>query len=605
MADHDQRLTWRGTAAQWDRRLFDAVARRHWPAAERALPALGRAANHGVLWGGIAAALTALGAPRTRRAALRAAASLALASATVNSVGKWSVRRPRPLMEGVPLVRRPAVAPWTTSFPSGHSASAFAFTAGLALESPVWGAAVAPLAASVAFSRVYTGVHYPSDVAAGALLGVAAGFAVRELARGVQQARAVPGDERPAAGVPALPDGAGLTVVVNTGAGTAGAAALDALRDRLPKAEIVECGGEELAAELSAAAARSAVLGVCGGDGTVNAAATAALRAGVPLAVFPGGTLNHFALDLGLTGPEDTCRAVAGGQAVRVAVGRFTPTGTPPPTRPRPTGPGATTPDTTPPPASGPAVAPAPGAGPASGSGSGAIPAAVSGPAVAPASGAEPASEAGAASGSGSGAIPAAVSGPAVAPVSGRGSGGVPASGAGSSGAAVSGGGEGGYFLNTFSFGVYPELLRHRLRWAPRIGGGPAAVAAAWRVLRAERPVRLTLAGRPRSAWLLFAGNGTYQGSGPTPRRRDGLGEGLLDLRLVHGGGRPGPRLLAAALAGPLTRSPAHVAIRVRRLHIEDIPPGTPFAYDGEYAQAPPALVLDALPDALAVYRPR
>ncbi|MEU3407315.1 phosphatase PAP2 family protein [Streptomyces sp. NPDC006670] len=529
MADHDQRLTWRGTVAQWDRRLFDAVARRNWPAAERALPALGRAANHGVLWGGIAVALTALGAPRTRRAALRAAASLALASATVNSVGKWSVRRPRPLMEGVPLVRQPAVAPWTTSFPSGHSASAFAFTAGLALESPVWGAAVAPLAASVAFSRVYTGVHYPSDVAAGALLGVAAGFAVRQLARGVQRARAVPGGERPAAGVPALPDGAGLTVVMNTGAGTAGATALDALRNRLPKAEIVECGGEDLAAELAAAAARSAVLGVCGGDGTVNAAATAALRAGVPLAVFPGGTLNHFALDLGLTGPEDTCRAIAEGQAVRVSVGRFTPTGTPRPVRPGPGADRTAAPDAT------------------------------------------------------------------------------PAPGSGSPGAAGSGeaAGEGGYFLNTFSFGVYPELLRHRLRWAPRIGGGPAAVAAAWRVLRAERPVRLTLAGRPRSAWLLFAGNGTYQGYGPTPRRRDGLGEGLLDLRLVHGGGRPGPRLLAAAFAGPLTRSPAHVAIRVRRLHIEDIPPGTPFAYDGEYAQAPSALLLDTLPDALPVYRPR
>ncbi|MEU8433561.1 phosphatase PAP2 family protein [Streptomyces sp. NPDC029216] len=505
MADRNPQLTWRGTAAHWDRWLFDAVARRHWPAAERALPALGRAANHGVLWGGIAAALTALGAPRTRKAALRAAASLALASATVNTVGKWTVRRPRPLLEGVPLVRQPAVQPWTTSFPSGHSASAFAFTAGMALESPVWGAAVAPLAASVAFSRVYTGVHYPSDVAAGALIGVAAGFAVRELARGARQARAVPGDERPAAGVPALPDGAGLTVVVNTGAGTAGGAVLDVLLDRLPRAEVVACAGGELEAELEAAAARSAVLGVCGGDGTVNAAATAALRAGVPLAVFPGGTLNHFALDLGLTGPEDTCRAITAGQAVRVAVGRFSPPG------------------------------PA-GAG-------------------------------------------------------GGGEGGE--------------GGEGGYFLNTFSIGVYPELLRHRLRWAPRIGGGPAALVAAWRVLRAERPVRLTLAGRPRSAWLLFAGNGTYQGTGPTPRRRDGLGEGLLDLRLVHGGGRPGPSLLAAALAGPLTRSPVHVATRLRRLHIGDIPPGTPLAYDGEYAQSPPALVLDALPDVLSVYRPR
>ncbi|MEV7446552.1 phosphatase PAP2 family protein [Streptomyces sp. NPDC091204] len=493
----DQDLTWQGAVARWDRRLFDAVARRHWPGADRVLPRLGRAANHGVLWGGAAAAIAVFGSAKGRKAAGRAVASLALASATINTVGKWSVRRPRPLLDGVPAVRQLATQPQTTSFPSGHSASAFAFTAGLALESPGWAAVLAPVAASVAFSRVYTGVHYPSDVVAGAALGVAAAGVVRRLARDVQEARVVPGDERAAAGAPALPDGAGLTVVVNTGSGTAAEAGLDLLRTRLPKAEVIECTGEELAPALTAAAGRAAVLGVCGGDGTINAAATAALRAGVPLAVFPGGTLNHFAMDLGLGGSEDTCRAVADGHAVRVGVGRFSP---------------------------------GPGEGPA----------------------AEP-----------------------------------------------------GYFLNNFSIGAYPELLGHRLRWGPRIGGGPAALLAAWRVLRAQRPVRLRLAGRPRSVWLLFAGNGTYHGTGPTPRRRDSLGEGLLDLRIVYGGGRPGPRLLAAALAGPLSRSPVHTATRLRSLRIGDIPPGTPFAYDGEHAAAPTALVLDELPEALTVYRPR
>ncbi|MFD9478726.1 MULTISPECIES: bifunctional phosphatase PAP2/diacylglycerol kinase family protein [Streptomyces] len=489
----DQELTWSGAFARWDRRLFDAVAQRHWPGADRVLPRLGRAANHGVLWGGAAAAIAVFGSAGARKAAVRGVASLALASATINTVGKWSVRRRRPLLEGVPLTRQLATQPQTTSFPSGHSASAFAFATGVALASPGWGAVLAPVAASVAFSRVYTGVHYPSDVLVGASLGVAAGFVVRRLARDAQEARVVPGDERPAAGAPALPDGAGLTVVVNTGSGTAATAGLDILRTRLPAAEVIECGGPELSTALAKAAARATVLGVCGGDGTVNAAATAALRAGVPLAVFPGGTLNHFAMDFGLAGTEATCEAVAQGQAVRVGVGRFSP------------GPG----------------------------------------------------------------------------------------------------GEPGYFLNNFSIGAYPELLGHRLRWAPRIGGGPAALLAAWRVLRSQRPVRLRLAGRPRSVWLLFAGNGTYHGTGPTPRRRDHLGEGLLDLRLVHGGGRPGPRLLAAAFTGPLSRSPIHVATRLRSLRIGDIPAGTPLAYDGEYAEAPTDLVLDELPDALTVYRPR
>ncbi|MBT2466753.1 phosphatase PAP2 family protein [Streptomyces sp. ISL-66] len=492
----DQELTWRGAVARWDRQLFDVVARRHWPGADRVLPRLGRAANHGVLWGGAALAIAACGPVGARKAAGRGIASLALASATINTVGKWSVRRARPVLEGVPVVRRLTRQPQTTSFPSGHSASAFAFAAGTAMESPALGALLAPVAASVAFSRVYTGVHYPSDVLAGAALGVAAGLVVRRLTRDAEDARIVPGDERAATGVPALPDGDGLTVVVNSGSGTASAAGLDVLRERLPKAELVTCEGSELAAELASAAERAAVLGVCGGDGTVNAAATAALRAGIPLAVFPGGTLNHFALDLGLAGVEDTCRAVAAGHAVHIGVGRFTPGPDPADTR-------------------------------------------------------------------------------------------------------------AGYFLNNFSIGAYPQLLGQRLRWAPRIGGGPAALLAAWRVLRAEHPVRLRLAGQPRSVWLLFAGNGTYRGTGPAPRYRKSLGEGLLDVRLVLGGGRPGPRLLAAALAGPLSRSPVHVAIRLRSLRVGDIPPGTAFAYDGEYAQAPAALVLEELPDALAVYRPR
>ncbi|MEU9788439.1 phosphatase PAP2 family protein, partial [Streptomyces phaeochromogenes] len=164
-----------------DFRIFEAVAARHWPGADPLLPKLSRSANHGLLWFGTAAALAATRSPRARRAAVRGVASLALASATINTLGKRSVRRPRPLLDAVPRVRQLKRQPITTSFPSGHSASAAAFATGVALESRPLGAVVAPVAAAVALSRIYTGAHFPSDVLVGAAFGAGAAFAVRGL----------------------------------------------------------------------------------------------------------------------------------------------------------------------------------------------------------------------------------------------------------------------------------------------------------------------------------------------------------------------------------------------------------------------------------------
>lgn len=473
-----------------DRRLFEAVAARHWPGADPLLPRLSRSANHGVLWCAAAAALAATRTPRARRAAARGLASLGLASLTINTLGKRTVRRPRPALDPVPLVRRLKRQPITTSFPSGHAASAAAFATGVALESPAWGAACAPLAAGVALSRVYTGVHFPSDVLAGAVLGAGAAFAVRGLVP--TRAQAVP-PARPRAQVPALPEGEGLVLVANTGSGTADR--VRALCDALPGAEVVQCAPEEVVAELEKAADRARVLGVCGGDGTVNAAARIALRRGLPLAVLPGGTLNHFAYDLGVEDVRDLCRAVTRGEGVRVDVGRFS-------------------------------------------------------------------------------------SGPR----------------------------QEGIFLNTFSLGVYPELVRERERWSHRIGGWPAGVLAAARVLRADRhPLQAVVQGRTRPLWMLFAGNGTYHRMGLAPGRRKDLADGQLDVRVVHGGRRPSLRLLSAALAGPLTRSPAHAAVQVGRLRLTGVEPGTLLAYDGEITETRGELgdlTLEKLPEALVVYRP-
>ncbi|MEV5509667.1 bifunctional phosphatase PAP2/diacylglycerol kinase family protein [Streptomyces orinoci] len=314
--------------SSWDRSLFDKVAARHWPGGDRVLPRLSRGADHGLLWLGVAGGAALLGGPRAGRAALRGVASLAVASATVNTLGKRTVRRGRPVLDAVPVIRRLSRQPFTTSFPSGHAASAAAFATGVALERPGWGLALAPLAASVCFSRVYTGVHYPGDVLAGAALGVGAAFAVRGLAPALSPSAA---PARPSAGAPALPDGRGLVVVANGGSGqrTSPRAAPGAeVLKELPAAEVVACGpGDSLADVLEEAAVRAAglggALGVYGGDGTVNAAVGVALRHRLPLAVLPGGTYNHFAHDLGVHSVADAARAVRAGRAAAVDVGRF------------------------------------------------------------------------------------------------------------------------------------------------------------------------------------------------------------------------------------------------------------------------------------------
>jgi diacylglycerol kinase family enzyme/membrane-associated phospholipid phosphatase len=316
-------------ASTLDHRAFDAVASARLPGLEYVLPRLSRAADHSVLWTGIAAAMWATRRPSLRRAALRGAVAVGVASPAVNLVGKQAFRRRRPLLDLVPPIRTRRRLPTSPSFPSGHSASAAAFATGVAMEaSPAFALPVAGVAAAVAFSRIYTGAHYPGDVAAGLAVGSLAGLATRLLwptrPSAARVARYLPS--------PVVPEtasgwarrhapgdqGAGVVIVVNSKAG-GGGSVVSTLRDNLPEAEIVEVSGE-LEKVLEDAATRAQVLAVCGGDGTVSAGAQVALAHDLPLLVIPGGTLNHFSRALGMETVLDSVNAYRSGSLARVDV---------------------------------------------------------------------------------------------------------------------------------------------------------------------------------------------------------------------------------------------------------------------------------------------
>jgi undecaprenyl-diphosphatase len=295
-------------AAERDSRLLDLV-----------MPRLSRLANHGVLWAGLAAGLWLTGDRWARRAAWRGMGGLAAASVTVNVVAKSLAGRDRPGVI-VPASRRLPRTPWTASFPSGHAASAAAFATGVALEKPALAAPVIALAAAVGASRVVTGVHYPSDVLAGFAIGTGAGLITLHWwpRRPPVPAAAAP----PPQMARAAPAGEGLVLVVNTAAGTASAKLVRRLRAGLPRALIIAAdAGEDLVAQLRRAASQARILGVAGGDGTVNAASAVALAEGLPLLVIPAGTFNHFAADLGVWSTEDAMAALGAGEAVLVDVG--------------------------------------------------------------------------------------------------------------------------------------------------------------------------------------------------------------------------------------------------------------------------------------------
>jgi membrane-associated phospholipid phosphatase len=164
----------RGAASRWaealqelgavDRAVYQAVARTPTAELDEPVRRLSDAANYSRLWLGIAATIALVGGGRGRRAALEGVVAIGVTSAAVNLGVKPLARRRRPdRAEPGQFPDRQVPMPGSTSFPSGHAASAFAFAYAVGRL----------LAGGVAYSRVHTGVHYPGDVVLGSILGAA------------------------------------------------------------------------------------------------------------------------------------------------------------------------------------------------------------------------------------------------------------------------------------------------------------------------------------------------------------------------------------------------------------------------------------------------
>ncbi|WP_017608628.1 bifunctional phosphatase PAP2/diacylglycerol kinase family protein [Nocardiopsis xinjiangensis] len=310
-----------------DERAYQRVTSVGLPSLDPYTPKFVQATDNMAPWFLVSGTLAVTGNPRLRRTAVRAIVAAGLANAASSAL-KQVLRRPRPDSSAVPSARFPYRRYLSSSFPSGHTAAAAGFAAGVGSDAPrPLTTSVALLAGAVALSRVHSGVHYPGDVLGGAAIGAGAALVAGamipprpELSFGARAVAAPDRDDDP--------EGAGVTVVLNPRAADGGvptphvADTTTRISRAMPRARIMTTTADDDIAEVMDTAAREArVLAVAGGDGTVNAAARAALDHERPLLVLPDGTLNNFARTLGLDSVERALEVYRDGRTALVDVG--------------------------------------------------------------------------------------------------------------------------------------------------------------------------------------------------------------------------------------------------------------------------------------------